>query len=264
MLLRICCFANNQMKGFFMARTSATSADDAANGFSALAGEWWDAEGAFRILHRMNPLRVAYVRDRACVHFGRDKGSKRPLQDLQLLDAGCGGGLLAEPLARLGASVTGLDASAEAIAAAKQHAKKSRLSIDYRTGRVEDLIHVKTRYDIVTAFEILEHVDDAGAVLKACAHVLKPGGLFVAATVSRTVFSYLFGILAAEHVLGWAPPGAHEWEKFMRPSELVRLLEGFGLEAVDLTGLAFNPLTGKFEAKKSLLDINYLLSAEKK
>lgn len=247
-----------------MIRKEKAFAADDMNPFSARAGEWWDSEGAFRILHRMNPLRTAYVRDQVCVCLGRKADLSKPLKGLSLLDVGCGGGLLAESLACLGARVTGFDVSAKAIAVARQHARKTGQKITYRTGRIEDIAGNKTCYDIVTAFEILEHIKQPDVFLEAVMDVLKPGGVLVLATLNRTVPAFLLGVVAAEYVLGWVPRGTHTWGQFMRPSELVRRLGVLGAETRDVTGMAFNPLSGEFGLKKGCTSINYVLTAVKK
>lgn len=216
---------------------------------------------ALRPLHRLNPVRLEYVRDRACAHFGRDAGARSSLKGVKVLDVGCGGGLLAEPLARLGASVTGIDASEETIAVAKQHAKAMRLNIDYRVSSVEELSRRKMRYDLITALEVIEHVADVDLFLANMAALLKPGGLLIMSTLNRTPKSFLLGVVAAEYVLGWIPRGTHDWKKFIRPSELVKRLEESGLRANNLTGLIFNPLRGEFELRKDDLDVNYLVTA---
>src|SRR3984957_14361646 len=246
-----------------MPRPSASIASAEIDRFSQHAEDWWNPDGAFRPLHRLNPLRVEYVRDRACAHFGRVAQTRHSLKGLKILDVGCGGGLLAEPLARLGGDVTGIDASKETIAVARDHAKAMRLDIDYRVSSVEELAKKKIRYDLITALEVIEHVADVDSFMAALAKSLKPGGLLAMSTLNRTPKSFLLGIVAAEYVLGWIPRGTHEWKKFIRPSELVRRLEENGLQAQDLTGLIFNPLRGAFELRKDDLDVNYMVTAKK-
>lgn len=242
---------------------AASIASDEINRFSEHAEDWWNPDGAFKPLHRLNPLRVGYVRDQACAHFGRKADSRHSLKDLRILDVGCGGGLLTEPLARLGGDVTGIDASAETIAVARRHAKAMHLAIDYRISSVEELAKKKDRYDLITALEIIEHVADVDSFMVALAKLLKPGGLLVMSTLNRTPKSFLLGIVAAEYVLGWIPRGTHDWKKFIRPSELVEQLEENNLKPTDLTGMIFNPLRGEFVLSKNDLDVNYLVTAIK-
>lgn len=229
--------------------------------FSANAADWWEPNGKFRPLHRLNPIRVEYIRDQICAQFDRTTASRHSLKDLALLDVGCGGGLLAEPLARLGAKVTAIDASEETIAVAKDHAKASRLSIHYVMTSVEELAKQKKTYDVITALEVAEHVADMESFLTGLKKLLKPNGLLVMSTLNRTPKSFLLGIVAAEYILKWVPRGTHEWKKFIRPSELVKRLEEKNLHTKDLTGLVFNPLTQVFELSKSDLAVNYLLTA---
>jgi 2-polyprenyl-6-hydroxyphenyl methylase/3-demethylubiquinone-9 3-methyltransferase len=241
-----------------MPRGSTSIAFEEIDRFSQYAEDWWNPDGAFRPLHRLNPVRLAYVRDRACAYFGRPTGSRQSLKGLKILDVGCGGGLLAEPLARLGGAVTGIDASKETIAIANQHAKAMRLAINYHVSSVEELARKKMRYDLITALEVIEHVADVDSFLAGLTALLKPGGLLIMSTLNRTPKSFLLGIVAAEYILGWIPRGTHDWKKFIRPSELVKRLEENGLRASDLTGLIFNPLRGEFELRKDDLDVNYL------
>jgi len=228
--------------------------------FSRHAQDWWNPDGAFRPLHQLNPVRLEYVRDKACAHFGRKTG-RAALKDLKILDVGCGGGLLAEPMARLGGNVTGIDASKETIVCAARHAKEGDLAIDYRVSSVEELARKKIRYDLITALEVAEHVADMDSFVASLAMLLKPGGLLIMSTLNRTPQSFLLGIVAAEYILGWVPRGTHQWNKFIRPSELAEKLEAKNLCVDDLTGFVFNPLTGAFELRKGELGVNYLLTA---
>jgi 2-polyprenyl-6-hydroxyphenyl methylase/3-demethylubiquinone-9 3-methyltransferase len=230
--------------------------------FSHYAEDWWNEAGPLAPLHRLNPVRLSYIRDQACAHFAR-KGLL-PLKGLAVCDVGCGGGLVTEPLARLGAEATGLDASAAAIKIARQHAKVSGLAIEYREGSVEDMAAGKARYDLITALEIAEHVAHLDSFMRALSALLKPGGLLIMSTLNRTPRSFILGIIAAEYVLGWVPRGTHNWKKFLRPSELARRLEACGVEVTDLTGLVFNPMRGGFELRKHDLAVNYMLAATKR
>lgn len=228
--------------------------------FSAESAGWWDPEGAFRPLHRLGPARLAYLRDQSCLRFGRDRASLTPLAGLSAIDVGCGGGLVAEPLARMGAAVVGLDADRTAIETARAHADAQGLSIDYRTGDVEQ---VPERFDLVVALEIVEHVADLPAFVQACAGLAKPGGLVVFSTLNRTLKSLALGVVAAEYLLRWVPRGTHDWRKFIRPADLARVARESGLAVSDTSGLAFDPLSGGFRLAPNDLSVNYFLTAAK-
>jgi 2-polyprenyl-6-hydroxyphenyl methylase/3-demethylubiquinone-9 3-methyltransferase len=230
--------------------------DDVAR-FSAMAAEWWDPAGKFRPLHRLGPVRLAYIRDQLATHFGRDRKSLRPFTGLRVLDVGCGGGLIAEPLARLGATVVAIDASAENIGVARTHAADGGLAIDYRVAAAEDLAAAGERFDVVLALEILEHVADHDAFLTACTELVGPGGALVAATLNRTPQSYLLAIVGAEYVLGWLPRGTHDWKKFVRPSELAAAMRRCGLELSDFAGISYSPLADSWRLSRDLA-VNYL------
>jgi 2-polyprenyl-6-hydroxyphenyl methylase/3-demethylubiquinone-9 3-methyltransferase len=230
--------------------------------FAALAERWWDTEGEFRPLHRLNPTRLAYVRDRLVGHFGRDRRALAPLDGLSLLDVGCGGGLLSEPMARLGARVTGIDAAERNIGVAAAHATESGLAIDYRHAAVEDLAAAGERFDVLLALEVVEHVADPDLFLAACGQVLEPGGALVLSTLNRTAKAFALAVVGAEYVLRWLPRGTHDWRKFMRPSELAAGLRRAGLDVVDLSGLAYNPLNDKWTLARDL-DVNYMAFAVK-
>lgn len=231
--------------------------------FSAMAEAWWDPEGKFRPLHRFNPVRLAFIRDRLCVHFGRDPLAEQPLQGLKVLDVGCGGGLLCEPLARLGAEVTGLDAAEKNIKVAGLHAAESGLKIDYRHGSVEALAEGKARFDAVLNMEVVEHVADVDSFLAASATLVRPGGLMILATLNRTPKAFLLAIVGAEYLLRWLPRGTHDWRRFLRPSELARALRPAGMEVTEMTGVAYNPLTDSWRLAPRDLDVNYMLVAER-
>src|SRR5215470_17087347 len=230
--------------------------------FSRLAGEWWSPHGKMGVLHKFNPVRLAYIRDAACRQFGRD--AKRPpcLQGLRILDIGCGGGLLCEPLARLGAEMVGADTSLNNIEAAKLHADRGGLAIDYRVTTAEALAGAGERFDVVLAMEVVEHVADVGLFVSRCAEMVKPGGLMVAATLNRTVKSFLLAIVGAEYVLRWLPRGTHQWDKFVTPNELEIAMAKAGLEVSDETGVIYNPLTDQWRLSSDM-DVNYMLTAEK-
>ncbi|MDX2028775.1 MAG: bifunctional 2-polyprenyl-6-hydroxyphenol methylase/3-demethylubiquinol 3-O-methyltransferase UbiG [Alphaproteobacteria bacterium] len=242
-------------------RSAASVATEEISQFSRHAADWWNPEGSFRPLHKLNPIRLEYIRDQACEHFGRNPESRHALKDLKILDVGCGGGLLAEPMTRMGGQVTGLDASEEGITVARAHAKGSGLKIDYQVGSVEAWTRKKNRYDLITALEIVEHVADLESFIGCLTSLLQPNGLLIMSTLNRTPKSFLLGIVAAEYVLGWVPKGTHQWQKFLRPSELVGHLDDVELKTTDLTGMIFNPLRGEFQLSPSDLGVNYMLTA---
>ena len=206
--------------------------------FAALADDWWNPDGSMAPLHRINPTRIAFIRDQTCHHFGRDADAERPLAGVDLVDVGCGAGLLSEPMARLGAAVVGVDAAAENIAAARRHARK--LDIDYRHGTAEDLAANGERFDVVLAMEIVEHVADRPAFLASAAMLVAPSGLIILATLNRTARSFALAIVGAEYLLGWLPRGTHKWEKFSRPAELARELRRGGLQIRQITGVGYD------------------------
>lgn len=228
--------------------------------FSKLSQEWWDPTGKMAPLHRINPLRLQFIRDAACRKFERSARSLNCLADLRLLDIGCGAGLLCEPFTRLGAQVIGVDPSASNIAAAKLHAEKAHLSIDYRCTTVEDM-DVRERFDIILAMEVVEHVANVGLFLDRCAAMLKPGGIMVASTLNRNWKSFALGIVAAEYVLRWLPRGTHQWDKFVTPDELARHLERNGLGITEQSGVVYSPFADKWSLSSDM-DVNYMVVAE--
>ena len=231
--------------------------------FAALAERWWDPEGEMKPLHALNPTRIAFIRDRLCDRFGRDAASMRPLDGLRLLDAGCGAGLLAEPLARLGADVVGIDAAEATIKTAKFHAEEQGLAIDYRCTTVEDLAaHEIESFDAVLAMEVVEHVADVNAFLDTCGLMVRRGGAMVVATINRTPKSFLLAKVGAEYVLGWLPRGTHAWRKFVRPSEVANALRPAGLVPREVTGVVYDPLSGGWKLSRDP-DVNYMLYATK-
>jgi len=231
--------------------------------FAALAETWWDPKGKMAPIHKLNPARLGYIRDRLVAHFGRDAAAVRPFTGLRLLDVGCGGGLLAEPMARLGADVVAIDAARTNIEVARLHAAESGLEIDYRHTTVEALAAAGEQFDAVLSLEVVEHVADIGAFLGACAAALKPGGAMILATLNRTPKAFALAIVGAEYVLRWLPRGTHDWRKFVKPSELGRHLRAHGLAIEDLTGLAYNPLNDKWSTAPRDLDVNYMAFASK-
>ena len=230
--------------------------------FSALAEEWWAAKGKFRPLHALNPTRLRFIRDRLSAHYGRDADDLRPLEGLALLDVGCGGGLLAEPMARLGAAVVGIDAAEESIRVARIHAQESGLAIDYRVATAEALADEKKRFDAILIMEVIEHVADPGGFLGACCTLLKAGGAMVIATLSRTPQAFALAIVGAEYVLGWLPRGSHDWRKFVRPGELDAMLRANGVTVAARTGVTYNPLTDRWNLSRDV-SVNYMVFAVK-
>ena len=231
--------------------------------FARDSSNWWDENGPFRPLHRLNPVRLAYLRDRVCNHFERDPRRLKSFAGLSVLDIGCGGGLVCEPLARLGAAVTGIDADNGAIAVATDHAAQNGLTIEYQPVAAENLIETPKKFDVVLALEIIEHVQSPEAFVATCAALCKPGGLVVFSTLNRTARSFALGIVAAEYMLGWVPRGTHDWRKFIRPAELTAMARRAGLDARDATGLVFNSLQNAFALSRANLAVNYFLTAAK-
>lgn len=229
--------------------------------FAAMAGEWWDPDGKFRPLHRMNPVRLEFLRDRICARFGRDAKGERPLDGLTIADIGCGGGLLSEPMARLGGAVTGIDALEQNIHIAASHAETMALAIDYRSDSVEEMAARGEAFDVVLNMEIIEHVADVDAFLDASCALVKPGGLMVLSTINRTIKAWGLAIIGAEYVLRWLPRGTHDWNKFVRPSELAAPLRRNGLELTEIAGMAYNPLKDRWTVAPRDLDVNYLAVA---
>lgn len=229
--------------------------------FARIASEWWDPVGKFAPLHRLNPVRIGYIRDRAAAHWRRDALSGTPLAGLSVVDIGCGGGLLSEPMRRLGATVTGIDAASDNIAIAALHADKQGLAIDYRRSTAEALAGAGERFDIVLALEIVEHVADAGLFLRSCSRLMKPGGLLVLSTLNRTAKAWALAIAGAEYVLGWLPRGTHDWRKFLKPSEVARGLRSSGLDVREIVGVVYSPLSRTWSVNRTDLDVNYMLYA---
>lgn len=229
--------------------------------FDAMAARWWDPHGPMKPLHRLNPVRLAFIREAFARHFGRDARSMRPFEGLALLDIGCGAGLAAEPLARTGFAVTGIDLAAENIAAARVHAAGEGLSIDYRVAGIET-IDDKPAYDAIMLLEIVEHVPDPRGLVREGARRLKPGGMLIASTINRTLKAYALAIVGAEYILRWLPAGTHDWEKFVTPDEMDGSFAAAGLEPVSRAGMTFNPLAGEWKLSDDC-DVNYLTSARK-
>ncbi len=230
--------------------------------FSRHAGEWWDPRGKMAVLHRFNPVRLAYIRDVACQQFRRDTRHPLCLAGIRILDIGCGGGILCEPLARLGAAVVGADPSHDNIQAAKLHAERGDLMIDYRVAAAEALADAHERFDVVLAMEVVEHVADVRLFVRRCADMVKPGGLFIAATLNRTFKSFALAIVGAEYVLGWLPRGTHQWDKFVTPDELENAMTEAGIRVTAEIGVVYNPLSDRWRLSSDM-DVNYMLTAEK-
>ena len=228
--------------------------------FSKLSQEWWDPKGKMAPLHRINPLRLAYIRDAACRKFDRNVKSLSCLSGLRILDIGCGAGLLCEPFARLGAQVIGVDPSPSNIAAARLHADRGHLSIDYRCTTVEEM-DVRERFDVVLAMEVVEHVSDVGLFVKRCASMLKPGGLMVVSTLNRNWKSFALAIVGAEYVLRWLPRGTHQWDKFVTPDELAKYLLDNRLTITEQSGVVYNPFGDRWSLSTDM-GVNYMVVAE--
>jgi 2-polyprenyl-6-hydroxyphenyl methylase/3-demethylubiquinone-9 3-methyltransferase len=242
--------------------TTASTIDPAEIAkFQAMAREWWDPAGKFRPLHMLNPCRLDYVCAQIGAEFGRDLAGPRPFGGLRLLDIGCGGGLLAEPMARLGAEVVGVDAAERNIPVARLHAEASGLDIDYRHGTAEALAAAGESFDAVLNMEVVEHVADPAAFLAACRDLLRPGGLMICSTLNRTPKSCLMAILGAEWVMRWLPKGTHDWARFITPDELFALLRGAGLDPVDRKGMVFDPLTWSWSLSDRDLAVNYVTAS---
>ncbi|MGB3719845.1 MAG: bifunctional 2-polyprenyl-6-hydroxyphenol methylase/3-demethylubiquinol 3-O-methyltransferase UbiG [Proteobacteria bacterium] len=230
--------------------------------FARLADKWWDPEGEFRPLHKLGPARLAFLRSHLVRHFNREEHAAKPLTGLTILDVGCGGGLISEPLARLGAIVTGIDPAEENIAVAIQHAEPQGLAIHYRACRVEELVAEHAQFDAIVCLEVVEHVPDPQAFITTCAEVLRPGGLFILSTINRTLKSYALAIVGAEYILRWLPIGTHQWDRFITPEELSRYCISAGLQQPTFEGLIYNPLTGRWTLGADT-DVNYMAAAAK-
>ena len=223
--------------------------------FSKMASEWWDPKGKFKPLHKFNPIRIKYIKESIIENF-KLKNKIKPLNKINILDIGCGGGLLSEPMQRLGANVTGIDASIKNIKVAKLHAQKNKLKINYLCSSPEKL-KTKKKYDVILNMEIVEHVDDLNFFLKSCSKLLKKNGLMFIATINKTLKSYMFAIVGAEYILGWLPIGTHEWEKFVKPEELKNILKKNNLVLSNLDGMHFNIVKNEWKISKDL-SVNYI------
>ncbi|WP_306151238.1 bifunctional 2-polyprenyl-6-hydroxyphenol methylase/3-demethylubiquinol 3-O-methyltransferase UbiG [Roseovarius sp. MMSF_3281] len=231
--------------------------------FEAMAAEWWDPNGKFKPLHMLNPCRLDYITSQIAAEFERDLTGEKPFTGLRILDIGCGGGLLSEPMARLGAEVVGADAAERNIPVAQVHAEQSGLTIDYRHTTAEAMAEAGERFDVVLNMEVVEHVADPLAYLTACQTLLKPGGLHICSTINRNAKSFAMAIVGAEYVMRWLPKGTHEWNKFITPDELYSLIENAGLTPVDRKGFVFNPVTWQWSLSSKDLSVNYVTASVK-
>jgi 2-polyprenyl-6-hydroxyphenyl methylase/3-demethylubiquinone-9 3-methyltransferase len=246
-----------------MTEAAQTTIDqDEVARFSAMAAEWWSPNGKFRPLHKFNPVRLTYIRDHVAAHFGRDPRSDKPLAGLRVLDIGCGGGLLSEPMARMGAEVLGADASRTNIEVASIHAEQSGVDVSYEAVTSEDLAARGERFDIVLNMEVVEHVSDVDLFLTSCAEMVKPGGLMFVATINRTIKARALAIIGAEYVLRWLPRGTHQYEKLVRPEEIETPLNESGMNVIDRTGVFYNPLQDQWNLSRDM-DVNYMMLLER-
>lgn len=230
--------------------------------FEKIARTWWDAKGPMKTLHKFNPVRLAYIRDQVADHWNRDTRDGNTLAGLSLVDVGCGGGLLCEPLARLGATVTGIDPAPTNVEVAKLHSAESGVPVTYRQATIEQLVAEGQSFDIVLAMEVVEHVADVEEFVRACTAAVKPGGLLFMATLNRTMKAFALAIVGAEYILGWLPKGTHQWDKFVTPRELEAAIARGGLTVTQRDGVVFNPFTNQWKRSRDL-DVNYMLAAEK-
>ncbi len=228
--------------------------------FSKDSSHWWDENGPFKPLHKLNPVRLKHIKAQICTAFERDEQDLKALKGLKILDIGCGGGLICEPMARLGADITGVDADANAIEVAKAHTDEMGLTVTYKNGAAEDL---KGPYDVVLALEVIEHVSDVDSFVQTCIRLCKPGGIIIFSTLNRTAKSFALGIVAAEYILRWVPQGTHNWKKFVKPSELSRAVRKNSAKVQDITGLMYNPVTDEFSIHKTDIDVNYFMTCIK-
>ncbi|MVA25608.1 bifunctional 2-polyprenyl-6-hydroxyphenol methylase/3-demethylubiquinol 3-O-methyltransferase UbiG [Agrobacterium vitis] len=242
-----------------MSETAKSTIDQAeVDRFSAMAAEWWDPTGKFKPLHKINPVRLAYIRDKACENFQRDPRSNQPLSGLRVLDIGCGGGLLSEPIARMGADVLGADASAKNIGIAQTHAAQTGVSVDYRAVTAEALAASGESFDIVLNMEVVEHVADVDYFISTCASMVRPGGIMLISTINRTLKAAALAIGACEYVLRWLPRGTHQYEKLVRPEELEKPILGAGMNVSETVGVFFNPFQNQWNLSSDT-DVNYMM-----
>lgn len=227
-----------------------------------MAAEWWDKTGKFRPLHVFNPARLRHIRDKSIAHFGLETNTPNPLTGLSVLDIGCGGGLVAEPMARMGAAVTGIDASTVNIGVAEAHAAQMALPIAYRAATAEQLVAEGASFDLVLSLEVVEHVTDPAGFIASCGALVRPGGLMIAATLNRTLKSLALAKIGAEHILRWLPPGTHDWNKFIKPQALRAMIEAAGLTPEPPVGISYNPLADRWSTSRDV-GVNYMMAAAK-
>ncbi len=230
--------------------------------FDRLAGDWWDPRGPMKPLHRINPLRLSWLRDTAAAHFGRDGRAIRPFEELTLLDIGCGGGLLSEPLAKQGFAVTGIDPAGRNVEIAAAHAAQTGVTVDYRADTAETLASEGAAFDVVLAMEVIEHVPDSAAFVATAAGLVKPGGLLMVSTINRTKRAFALAILGAEYILRWLPVGTHSWDRFVTPEEFAGLIQDQGLEVFERSGMVYNPLADRWSLSRDMA-VNYMLAARR-
>ena len=247
------------MQTFSTAPAASTLDPAEVERFARMAADWWDPKGSMKPLHELNPARLEYLRDELKRHFKRDT-TDRPLSGLRILDIGCGAGLVAEPLTRMGATVTGIDPGSDTIAAAKTHARSQGLSIDYRCARIEELAADAETFDVVTCLEVVEHIPDVSAFLTTVAKTVRPGGLLIASTLNRTMASYALAIIGAEYILRWLPRGTHDWNRFVTPEEMAIYFKRAGLDAPRFTGLVLDPIRDRWQLSSDTA-VNYFASA---
>jgi 2-polyprenyl-6-hydroxyphenyl methylase / 3-demethylubiquinone-9 3-methyltransferase len=246
-----------------MAASAQTTIDPAeVEKFSKMAAEWWNPTGKFGVLHVFNPVRLQYIKEQVCARFARDPFDPKPFKGLRFLDIGCGGGLLTEPMARLGASIVGVDPSEKNIKTATVHATETELEIDYRCGTAEDLAAAGEKFDVILNMEVIEHVNDPQAFTRICSNMLNPEGLMFVATISRTLKSFGLAIIGAEYILGWLPKGTHHWEKFIKPEELKSWLGENNVSIKGETGVTYHPLGREWKRSRDM-DVNYMLVGQK-
>ena len=242
---------------------SATTVDRAeVEQFEKLAAQWWDPAGPMAMLHKFNPVRLGYICEQACAHFARDRKQLDCLSGLRILDIGCGGGVLSEPLARLGASIVGADPATANVEAARKHAAQSELKIDYRAATAEALADAGERFEMVLAMEVVEHVADVELFIRRCAEMVRPGGMIIVATLNRTLKSFALAIVGGEYILRWLPRGTHRWDKFVTPNELEAAMERTGLRVRDERGVVYNLFADSWQLSDDM-DVNYMMTADK-